>query len=80
MSLVLVGNEFIIVVFVLMVFNFILCIKKIPLIAVPLSFFTWIIFFISTIDLSMGNFILIFICLLLATSSFILNIQDVRGK
>jgi hypothetical protein len=80
MSLVLIGNEFLIIVSVLMVFNFILCVKKIPLIGIPISFFTWIIFFISTIDLNMFNFILIFVSLLLATSSLILNIQDVRGK
>jgi hypothetical protein len=80
MSLVLIGNEFLIIVSVLMIFNLVLCIKKIPLIGIPLSFFTWIIFFISTVDLNMFSFILIFISLLLATSNLILNIQDVRGK
>jgi hypothetical protein len=78
MSLVLAGNEFIVVTFLLMALNGVFCFAKVPILAIPLGIFTWIIFFATLLSLDVADFILIMVTMLFASGSIALNVKDMR--
>ena len=75
----LTGLNFMIVAFILIVVNAVFCFAKIPLLAIPIGFATWIIFFVFSISLDAFNFILIIMALIFASASIILNIKEIRS-
>lgn len=81
MSLVLnlTGNNFLIVVFVLMALNGIFCFAKKPILGIPLGFISWIVFFAFSISLDVFSFILIIITLIIASASIITNIVEIKS-
>lgn len=78
MSLVLTGINFVITTFMLMAINGAFCFFKIPVIAIPVGFFTWIIFFVLTLNIGAFEFILIMLTLFFATANIVININEIR--